>query len=177
MATQKFKWQAAVAKYAYPDTWRSVWQVINSLIPFLFLWYLAYRSLEAGYWLTLLLIIPASGFMARLFIIFHDCGHGSFFPSRTANDIVGFIAVAIVTVALGPTFELFTQFGLLVLIAVDVVILYPVQTATNLMAYEAGYYGARDVFRLGLALLVVLMVYTVAVILPYWHLVGLRISG
>lgn len=67
--------------------------------------------------------------------------------------------------------------GLLVLIAVDVVILYPVQTATNLMAYETGFYGARDVVRLGLALLALLVVFTVVAILPYWRLMGLPISG
>jgi omega-6 fatty acid desaturase (delta-12 desaturase) len=102
MVTQKFKWQAAVAKYAFPDTWRSWWQLTNSLIPLLFLWYLAYRSLEVGYWLTLLLIIPASGFMARLFIIFHDCGHGSFFKSVKANDRLGLMLGVLV---LTPYYE------------------------------------------------------------------------
>jgi len=67
--------------------------------------------------------------------------------------------------------------GLLVLLAVDVVILYPVQTATNLMAYEAGYYGAWDVLRLGLAMLAFLIVFTLAAILPYWRLVGLPLTG
>ena len=102
MATEKFKWQTVVAKYAFPDTWRSVWQVINSLVPFLFLWYLAYRSLEVGYWLTLLLIIPAGGFMARLFIIFHDCCHGSFFRSVKANERLGILLGVLV---LTPFYE------------------------------------------------------------------------
>ena len=99
---EKFKWQKAVAKYAYPETWRSVWQVINSLIPFIVLWYLAYRSLEVGYWLTLLLIIPAAGFMTRLFIIFHDCCHTSFFRSKTANDKLGLVLGVLV---LTPFYE------------------------------------------------------------------------
>jgi len=99
---EKFKWQQAVAKYAFPETWRSVWQVINSLIPFIFLWYLAYRSLEVGYWLTLLLIIPAAGFMTRLFIIFHDCCHTSFFRSKTANDKLG---LALGVFVLTPFYE------------------------------------------------------------------------
>jgi len=51
-----------------------------------------YFSLSISYWLTLALAIPAGGFMVRIFIIFHDCGHGSFFPSRRANSIIGFIA-------------------------------------------------------------------------------------
>jgi acyl-lipid omega-6 desaturase (Delta-12 desaturase) len=91
MTTQKFKWQAVVSKYAYPETWRSVWQVLNSLIPFVVAWYLMYRSLEVGYWLTLLLAVPAAGFMVRLFIIFHDCCHGSFFRSMRANELMGLV--------------------------------------------------------------------------------------
>jgi omega-6 fatty acid desaturase (delta-12 desaturase) len=85
----KVRWQTIVAKYAYPETWRSLWQVANTLIPYLALWYLMYRSLEIGYWLTLILAIPAAGFMARMFIIFHDCCHGSFFKSIRANDRLG----------------------------------------------------------------------------------------
>jgi omega-6 fatty acid desaturase (delta-12 desaturase) len=46
-------------------------------------------SVQIGYWLTLLLSIPTAGFLMRLFIIQHDCGHGSFFRSRKANDSVG----------------------------------------------------------------------------------------
>jgi len=48
-----------------------------------------YRSLAIGYWLTLVLAIPAAGFLIRIFIIFHDCGHGSFFRSKKANQRVG----------------------------------------------------------------------------------------
>jgi omega-6 fatty acid desaturase (delta-12 desaturase) len=50
-----------------------------------------YRSLEVGYWLTLLLAIPTAGFMVRMFIIFHDCCHGSFFKSQLANDRMGLL--------------------------------------------------------------------------------------
>ena len=91
MTTEKFKWQAVVSKYAYPETWRSLWQVINSLVPFMVMWYLMYRSLTVGYWLTLILSVPAAGFMVRLFIIFHDCCHGSFLRSMRANDLMGLV--------------------------------------------------------------------------------------
>lgn len=91
MTTEKFKWQGIVSKYAFPETWRSVWQVLNSLIPFVLGWYLMYRSMEVGYWLTLILAVPTGGFMVRLFIIFHDCCHGSFFSSKTANDRLGLV--------------------------------------------------------------------------------------
>lgn len=48
-----------------------------------------FRSLEVGYWLTLILAVPTAGFLVRIFIIQHDCGHGSFFGSRRANDLLG----------------------------------------------------------------------------------------
>src|SRR5262245_11464054 len=82
-------WQDLVKKYQVPDKWRSVWQIVNSVIPYIAMWYLMYRSLSVSYWLTLLLAIPAAGFMTRVFIIMHDCGHGSFFKSSRANHIVG----------------------------------------------------------------------------------------
>jgi len=91
MSTQKFKWQSVTSKYAFPETWRSLWQVANSLVPFFIGWYLMYRSLEVGYWLTLILAIPTAGFMVRLFIVFHDCCHGSFFKSMKANDRMGLV--------------------------------------------------------------------------------------
>ena len=82
-------WREAVARYQNPDLKRSLWELTNSVLPFLGMWYLMYRSLEVSYWLTLALAFPAAGFMTRVFIIFHDCGHGSFFKSQRANDWVG----------------------------------------------------------------------------------------
>ena len=87
----KQSWQAIVAAYQRPDVKRSVWQMIDSIGPYLILWYLAYRLLAVSFWLALPVIVLAAGFMVRVFIIFHDCGHGSFFKSRTVNDVVGMI--------------------------------------------------------------------------------------
>ena len=84
-------WQKLIMKYNQPDLRKSIWQILNSLLPYLFLWYLMVQSLQISYWITLLLTLIASGFLIRLFIIFHDCGHGSFFKSKKANDIVGMI--------------------------------------------------------------------------------------
>jgi omega-6 fatty acid desaturase (delta-12 desaturase) len=84
-------WQETVAKYSTPDHWRSWWQVINSLVPFFVIWGLMVYSLQYAYWITLLLAVFATGFFIRIFIIFHDCGHGSFFKSRRANNILGII--------------------------------------------------------------------------------------
>ncbi len=87
----KVAWQKIVAVYARPDLPRSIWQIINTLIPFFVLFYLSLRSLEISLWLTLPLTILTAGFMVRAFIIFHDCGHGSFFKSQRANDVLGFV--------------------------------------------------------------------------------------
>jgi omega-6 fatty acid desaturase (delta-12 desaturase) len=98
MNLQNIRWQAVVAKYAFPSTLRSIWQVLNSVVPFIGLWYVMVRSLEIGYWLTLLLAVPTAGFMVRTFIIFHDCTHGSFFKSIKANDRLGLmLGVLVVT--------------------------------------------------------------------------------
>lgn len=84
-------WQDLVKKYQVPDNWRSIRQIANSVIPYLAMWYLMYRSLSISSWLTLALAFPAAGLMMRVFIILHDCGHGSFFKSARANHIVGTI--------------------------------------------------------------------------------------
>ena len=84
-------WKEIVARYRQPAVWRSVFQIVNSMVPYGILWYLMFRSLAVSHWLTLALAILAGGFLARVFIIHHDCGHGSFFKSRRANDVIGFI--------------------------------------------------------------------------------------
>ncbi len=83
------RWNSVLKPYWGPDTAASVRQLLASAIPFAVLWYATLRSLEVGYWLTLLLALPTAGFMMRLFMIQHDCGHGSFFRSRAARQWVG----------------------------------------------------------------------------------------
>ena len=83
-------WQKLVKQYSQPDVKISTWQIINSVGGLILCWILMYFSLSVSYWLTLLISIPAAGFVVRIFIIQHDCGHGSFFKSRKANDWVGF---------------------------------------------------------------------------------------
>ena len=82
-------WVKVVMKYNFPSTFKSWWQVVNSVVPYFVLWVLMVYSLEISYWITLLLSIFAAGFLIRIFIIFHDCGHGSFFKSDRWNKIVG----------------------------------------------------------------------------------------
>jgi omega-6 fatty acid desaturase (delta-12 desaturase) len=85
-------WKEIVLECQKPSTGRALWQIINTVVPYALLWYLMYRTLEISWWLTVPLAILTGAFLVRIFIIFHDCGHGSFFKSRTANDVVGFIA-------------------------------------------------------------------------------------
>lgn len=80
-----------IAPFEQSTTKESIWQIINTLGPFIILWYLAYISLSVSYWLTLIPAVLAAGFLTRIFIIFHDCTHHSFFKSRRANRIVGTI--------------------------------------------------------------------------------------
>ncbi|CDQ38145.1 MULTISPECIES: Delta(5) desaturase DesA [Virgibacillus] len=81
----------SVARFANSDVKRSILQLINTILPFILLWYLAYQSLAISIWLTLGLAVVASGFVIRIFIIFHDCTHSSFFKNPKANRIIGTI--------------------------------------------------------------------------------------
>jgi omega-6 fatty acid desaturase (delta-12 desaturase) len=83
------RWNAIVARYRQPITRRSVWQLVNTAVPLGILWLGAYLVLRLSYAVTLALAVPAALFLVRLFIIQHDCGHGSFFRSQRANDLIG----------------------------------------------------------------------------------------
>jgi acyl-lipid omega-6 desaturase (Delta-12 desaturase) len=77
------------ARYREPSLGRSIAEIVITAIPFVALWVLMWASLQVGYWLCLLLAVPAAGFLVRLFVIQHDCSHGAFFRRRAANDWVG----------------------------------------------------------------------------------------
>lgn len=85
-------WQKLIMRYNQPDIRKSIIQLINTFIPYLILWFLMVLSVKVSYLLTLGLAIIAAGFLVRIFIIFHDCGHGSFFKSKKANNIIGIIS-------------------------------------------------------------------------------------
>jgi omega-6 fatty acid desaturase (delta-12 desaturase) len=85
------EWKEIVAKFQVPSVARAAWQMVNTLVPYILCWYLMWRSLEVSYWLTLAIALLAGLLLVRAFIIFHDCCHGSYFRSKRANDIVGFI--------------------------------------------------------------------------------------
>src|SRR2546426_8915979 len=74
-------WTARLARYKGPELKRSLWQLASAAALFAAAWALMYASLQVGYWLTLLLAVPAAFFLIRLFIIQHDCRHAAFFRS------------------------------------------------------------------------------------------------
>jgi len=78
-----------VNQYRTPSYGRGLFQLTTSAIPFALAWAGAYLSLQVSYGLTLLFALLAAGFVMRLFMIQHDCGHGAFFPSHKLNDLVG----------------------------------------------------------------------------------------
>lgn len=85
------RWREIVAKYQTPSVKPAVWQLVSTLVPLVGALILMYWSLSVSYWLTLALAVPAAGLTIRTFIIMHDCGHGSFLPSRTWNNVIGWI--------------------------------------------------------------------------------------
>lgn len=82
-------WVSVLAQYREPNLWRSLFELGISFGPFLALWALAWWSMSVSYWLTFGFAVLASGFLLRLFIIQHDCGHGAFFSNRAFSDWVG----------------------------------------------------------------------------------------
>jgi omega-6 fatty acid desaturase (delta-12 desaturase) len=84
-------WREAVAPYEKPRLGRSIVDVATSLVPYLGLSVAMYLVLDASYLLVLALAVPASGFLLRTYIVFHDCTHGSFLPSKRANTWLGVV--------------------------------------------------------------------------------------
>lgn len=79
----------AVAPFESSSLMLGLYQIVTSIALYLAALGLMYWSLRASYALTLLLAIPTSALLVRMFIVQHDCGHGSFFASRRANDLLG----------------------------------------------------------------------------------------
>jgi omega-6 fatty acid desaturase (delta-12 desaturase) len=82
-------WKEGLDPYARPHLGRSLLDLATSVVPYLALSVLMYFSLDVSYLLTLAIAIPTAGFLVRTFIVFHDCTHGSFMPSKRANEWVG----------------------------------------------------------------------------------------
>jgi omega-6 fatty acid desaturase (delta-12 desaturase) len=80
---------SGVAAFQHPILGRSLWQMATSLGGFLVTCAAMYLCLGISLWVSLPLSVLAAGFLVRIFIIQHDCGHGAFFRSQRANNIIG----------------------------------------------------------------------------------------
>ena len=89
MTPNSSPWREVLAPYAVPCPRRGLTSVATSALPYVALCVAMYLSLSVSYLLTLALAIPAAGFLVRVFVVFHDCAHGSLLPSKRANNVVG----------------------------------------------------------------------------------------
>jgi acyl-lipid omega-6 desaturase (Delta-12 desaturase) len=87
--TNENDWRRLLAPYKKASWGRALFQLANTLIPFVLLWAAMAIGVARSQYLVLLLVIPTAFFFIRLFILQHDCGHGAFFPSRAANNALG----------------------------------------------------------------------------------------
>ena len=82
-------WPKIMSAYRQPNRGRSAFELTVTVLPFFLFWGLAILSVHHQFWWGLVLTVPAAGFLLRLFMIQHDCGHGSFFAHRHADDWIG----------------------------------------------------------------------------------------
>lgn len=87
-----------MARFAEPRTGRSLLQIADSFLPLLLILGCMHALAGQPYIVTLGLAAVAAGFVVRIFIIQHDCGHGSFFRARWANEVMGTLC-SLVTLA------------------------------------------------------------------------------
>src|SRR5438445_192925 len=89
MQYEKMDFRSQLAQYREPSHIRSLIQLAVTLVPLVGLWALMYSLIDMAYPVALLAAIPAAGLLMRMFIIQHDCGHGSLIKSKLANDALG----------------------------------------------------------------------------------------
>jgi len=83
-------WLRTLSSYRQPSSLRSIVELAITALPLAALWSAAWFAYSVDYWwVSFLVAVPAAGFLVRLFMIQHDCGHGAFFPNRSANDWIG----------------------------------------------------------------------------------------
>jgi acyl-lipid omega-6 desaturase (Delta-12 desaturase) len=78
-----------LADYARPRVGRALLEIATSVVPYVALSVVMYLALAFSPPLTLVLALPAAGFLVRTFVVFHDCAHGSLLPSKRANNHIG----------------------------------------------------------------------------------------
>jgi omega-6 fatty acid desaturase (delta-12 desaturase) len=82
-------WLKRLLPYREPDARRAFFELAVTVVPLLALWALSWAAMAHGCWWGLVLTLPAAGFLLRLFMIQHDCGHGAFFGRRSIDDWLG----------------------------------------------------------------------------------------
>lgn len=82
-------WAQTLSQYRNPSNGRGIFEITITILPFVALWALAAVLVTHGYWIGLLLCLPAAMFLVRLFMIQHDCGHGAFLSHAKANNWIG----------------------------------------------------------------------------------------
>ena len=87
------EWYRSLTRYEKSDTRKTTWQLINTVVPYLATWAVMVEMLKhhLPYYSILPVMLISAGLLVRVFIVFHDCGHGSFYDSKKANTIVGYI--------------------------------------------------------------------------------------
>lgn len=83
------EWAEILKNYRTPKNIRALWEVVLTIVPFIGLWIVMYQLIDTSLWLTFLLALPAGALLVRIFILQHDCGHGSFFRTQALNTWVG----------------------------------------------------------------------------------------
>jgi omega-6 fatty acid desaturase (delta-12 desaturase) len=83
------QWLPILNQYRDINQFRSIWELAITAVPFALLWGTMWLCLHWSFWLSLAIAVPAAGFLVRLFMIQHDCGHGAFFRRRWSNDLTG----------------------------------------------------------------------------------------
>ena len=82
-------WLKILSRYRRPAMGRSFYELAVTLVPFVLLWGATWLSIHFGYWIGVILVVPTAGFLLRLFMLQHDCGHGSLFGKRRWDDWTG----------------------------------------------------------------------------------------
>ncbi len=85
------EWRQLLAAYQKPSTWRAGWQVVDTIGAYLLVWVGLYFVASVSWVWTVPLVVLAGALQVRVFILFHDCTHGSFFASSAANAVLGFV--------------------------------------------------------------------------------------
>ena len=102
MTPNRSPWREVLAPFAVPCIRRGLLSVATSALPYVALCVAMYLALSVSPVLTLVLAIPAAGFLVRVFVVFHDCAHGSLLPSKRANAVVGSVLGAVRAVTVSP---------------------------------------------------------------------------